>query len=89
VWNYSSSLGTEVSLKDFRRNLHIEVYNEAGQLALRYKVYRCWVSEYQALPDLDANANAVAIQHIKLENEGWERDADVPEPTEPTLGAAG
>ena len=53
------------------------MYNEAGQLALAYKVFRCWVSEYQALPDLDANANAVAIQTIKLENEGWERDYDV------------
>ncbi|HWS55406.1 MAG TPA: phage tail protein [Pyrinomonadaceae bacterium] len=83
VWNFGSGLGSEVSLKDFRRNLTIEVYNEAGQLAIAYKVYRCWVSEYQALPDLDANANAVAIQHIKLENEGWERDYDVTEPTEP------
>jgi phage tail-like protein len=83
VWNYGS--GVEVSLKDFRRNLLIELYNEAGQLALRYKVYRCWVSEYQAMPDLDANANAVAIQHIKLENEGWERDYEVGEPTEPTF----
>ena len=59
---------------DFRKDIIIEVYNEAGQLALAYKVYRCWVSEYQALPELDANANAVAIQTIKLENEGWERD---------------
>lgn len=85
VWNVTSGQGTEVSLKDFRKNLIIEVYNEAGQLALAYKVYRCWVSEYQALPDLDANANAVAIQHIKLENEGWERDIVVQEPSEPTL----
>jgi phage tail-like protein len=85
VWNFGSGLGAEVSLKDFRRNLTIEVYNEAGQLAIAYKVYRCWVSEYQALPDLDANANAVAIQHVKLENEGWERDYDVAEPTEPTF----
>jgi phage tail-like protein len=68
--------------EDFRKDITIEVYNEAGQLALAYKLYRCWVSEYQSLPDLDANANAVAIQHIKLENEGWERDTDVPEPTE-------
>ena len=52
---------------------------------LAYKVYRCWVSEYQALPDLDANANAVAIQHIKLENEGIERDVEVPEPAEPSF----
>jgi phage tail-like protein len=83
VWNYGSGLGLEVSLKDFRKNIIIRVYNEAGQLAIAYKVYRCWVSEYQAMPDLDANANAVAIQHIKLENEGWERDYEVAEPTEP------
>ena len=85
VWNYGSGLGSEVSLLDFRKNVIIEVYNEAGQLALAYKVFRCWVSEWQALPDLDANANAVAIQHIKLENEGWERDLSVKEPKEPTL----
>lgn len=85
VWNYGSGLGSEVSLKDFRKDIIIELYNEAGQLVIRYKVYRCWVSEYQALPELDANANAVAIQTLKLENEGWERDDDVTEPTEPTL----
>lgn len=84
VWNFNGS-GGESSLKDFRKDLIIEMYNEAGQLALAYKVYRCWVSEYQALPDLDANANAVAIQHIKLENEGWERDVEVPEPSEPSF----
>ncbi len=83
VWNYGSGLGAEVSLKDFRKDIILEVYNEAGQLALAYKVYRCWVSDYQALPDLDANANAVAIQTLKLENEGWERDYDVVEPAEP------
>jgi phage tail-like protein len=85
VWNYGSGLGSEVSLKDFRKEIIIEVYNEAGQLAIAYKVYRCWVSEYQALPDLDANANAVAIQHLKLENEGWERDYEVTEPQEPSF----
>lgn len=85
VWNFGSGLGAEVSLKDFRKDLIIEVYNEAGQLALAFKVFRCWVSEYQALPDLDANANAVAIQSLKLENEGWERDYDVTEPTEPSF----
>jgi phage tail-like protein len=85
VWQVGAGLGAEVSLQDFRKDITIEVYNEAGQLALAYKVYRCWVSEYQALPDLDANANAVAIMHIKLENEGWERDQSVPEPTEPTF----
>src|ERR1700730_11722094 len=85
VWQLNAGLGSEVSLKTFRKDLLIEVYNEAGQVALTYKLYRCWVSEYQALPDLDANANAIAIQHIKLETEGWERDVSVPEPTEPTL----
>jgi len=85
VWNFGSGLGAEVSLQDFRKDLIIEVYNEAGQLALAYKVYRCWVSEYQAMPELDANANAVAIQTIKLENEGWERDYDVTEPSEPSF----
>jgi len=83
VWNYGSGLGAEVSLKDFRKDVIIEMYNEAGQVAVAYKVYRCWVSDFQALPDLDANANAVAIQSIKLENEGWERDYDVTEPDEP------
>jgi phage tail-like protein len=85
VWQIRAGLGAEVSLKDFRKDIIIEVYNEAGQLAIAYKVYRCWVSEFQALPDLDANANAVAIQHIKLENEGWERDQTVPEPQEPSF----
>jgi phage tail-like protein len=85
VWNYGSGLGAEVSLKDFRKEVIIEVYNEAGQLAISYKVYRAWVSEFQALPDLDANANAVAIQTLKLENEGWERDYEVGEPTEPSF----
>ena len=85
VWNYGSGLGAEVSLKDFRKDIIIEVYNEAGQKVLAYKVYRCWVSDYQALADLDANANAVAIQSIKLENEGWERDFEVVEPAEPSF----
>jgi len=71
-----------MSLLHFRKNIIIDVFNEAGQLALSYHVYRCWVSEFQALPELDANANAVMIQQIKLENEGWERDKQVPEPTE-------
>jgi len=85
VWNFGSGLGSEVSLKDFRKDIQIEFYNEAGQLAITYNIFRCWVSEYQALPDLDANANAVAIQTLKLENEGWERDLAVTEPTEPSF----
>ncbi len=84
VWNLGAGLGSEVSLKDFRKDITIELYNEAGQLVIAYKVFRCWVSEYQALPDLDADANAVAIEHIKLENEGWARDTSVQEPVEPS-----
>ena len=80
VWNFGSGLGAEVSLKDFRKDVIIEVYNEAGQLSIAYKVFRCWVSEYQSLPELDASANAVAIQTLKLENEGWERDYEVTNP---------
>ena len=85
VWNFGSGLGAEVSLKDFRKDIIIELYNEAGQLVIAYKVFRCWVSDYQAQADLDANANAVLIQTLKLENEGWERDVAVVEPAEPTL----
>ncbi|OUC11743.1 MAG: phage tail protein [Alkalinema sp. CACIAM 70d] len=85
VWNYGSGLGAEVSLKDFRKDIIIEMYNEAGQLAIAYKVFRCWVSEFTAQPELDANANAVAIQSIQLQNEGWERDYDVAEPSEPSF----
>jgi phage tail-like protein len=76
-------LGAEVSLKDFRKDIIIELYNEAGQLAIAYKVYRCWPSEYQAMPELDASGNAVAIQTLKLANEGWERDYEAGEPDEP------
>lgn len=84
VWDFGSGPDAGVAFKDFRKDIIIEVYNEAGQLALAYKVYRCWVSELRAMPDLDANANAVGIQTIKLENEGWERDYDVPKPVEPS-----
>lgn len=80
VWHPGSGLGSKASSKDFRKDIVVELYNEAGRLALAYKVFRCWVSEYQARADLDGSANAVLIQHLKLENEGWERDTDVPEP---------
>ncbi|MGB6691945.1 MAG: phage tail protein [Terracidiphilus sp.] len=82
VWQVGAGLGAEVSLADFRKDVILDFYNEAGQLAISYKIYRAWVSEYLALPDLDANANAVAIQHIVLENEGFERDTSVQEPKE-------
>lgn len=91
VWDYANAQAgpeqrtQEVSLKDFRKDIIIDLFNEAGQKVISYHIYRCWVSEFQALPDLDANANAVAIQHIKLENEGWQRDQAVKEPQEPTF----
>ena len=89
VWDYDNAQAAsdqrtqEMSLKDFRKDVIIDMFNEAGQKVLSYYVYRAWVSEYQALPELDANANAVAIQTIKLENEGWDLDPDVKEPSEP------
>jgi len=84
IWNISGGLGAESSLKDFRKDIMIELMNEAGQVVIAYAVYRCWVSEFHALPELDANANAIAIQSIKLENEGWEQIVLV-ESAEPTL----
>jgi len=70
------------SLKNLRREISIELLNEEGQPVHKYIVHRCWVSEFQALPDLDAGGNAVALEHIKLENEGWEKDTSLTEPTE-------
>jgi phage tail-like protein len=87
VWNFGAGLGSEVSLKDFRKDIIIELCNEAGALAIAYKIFRCWVSEYQSISDCDANANAVSIQTLKLENEGWQRDDEVSEPTEPSFTA--
>ena len=71
-----------VSLKDLRRQVRIDLHNEAGQPVYRYILHRCWVSEYQALPDLDAGANAIALEHIKLAHEGWEQDLSLAEPAE-------
>jgi len=84
VWKLGAGPGAEVALADFRKEIIIDFFNEAGQKVLSYRVHRCWVSEYQAVPDLDANADAVAIEMIKLENEGWERDLSVVEPLEPS-----
>jgi phage tail-like protein len=86
VWDFSAGLGAETSLRDFRKDIVVELYNEAGQLVIAYRLFRCWVSEFQAQADLDANATAaVLIEHLKVENEGWERDPQVNEPAEPTL----
>ncbi len=85
VWLVNQGLGREVSLKDFRKDIVIQLLNEAGQVAIAYKIFRAWVSECQVVSELDANANAVAIESLKLECEGWERDAEIPEPEEPSF----
>lgn len=85
VSSLGAKAGEEASLKDFRKDVVLELYNEAGQLVMAYKVFRCWPSRFEALPDLNANAGAVAIQTLVLENEGWERDYDLPEPAEPSF----
>lgn len=93
VWSYTNSLkgnfpgsNQVVSLKDFRKDVIVlHMFNEAGQLAISYNIYRCWVSSYEATPELDSIGNAVAIQSLTLENEGWERDNSVTEPSEPSF----
>ncbi|MBZ0286430.1 MAG: phage tail protein [Anaerolineae bacterium] len=80
VHNYQGD--ASMSLRSFRKDIVIDVFNLQGAKVLSYKVYRCWVSEYQAMAELDASGNAVLIQTIKLENEGWERDTSVTEPAE-------
>jgi phage tail-like protein len=79
---YNTDGDAAISLNKFRKDLIIELLNEQGVTAKAYKVYRCWVSEYQSLPELDANAHAIAIERMVLQNEGWERDTSVPEPTQ-------
>jgi phage tail-like protein len=79
---YSTDGDAAISLRNFRKDLIFELLNEQGTVAKAYKLYRCWVSEYQAIPEVDANANAVAIESMVLQNEGWERDLAVSEPTE-------
>ena len=86
TWRLGGGAGQEVSLKDFRKDLVIELYNESGQLVIAYRIFRAWVSEYQALPALDANSSIVAILSITLQIEGWERDMDVAEPAETSTG---
>ncbi len=91
VWDYSNSLKGDdnsnqlVSLKDFRKDIILEVQNEAGQKVIAYNIYRCWVSEWHAVPELDSMGNLIAIQSITLQNEGWERDTSVTEPEEPSF----
>ncbi len=86
VWDHRSSLAADSSLKDSRRDVILERYNEAGQLVVTHTIYRAWVSEYEALPDLDANGNAVVIETLRLENEGSRRNDNVADPDEPRTG---
>lgn len=79
---YNTDGDAAISLKNFRKDIIIELLNEQGNVAKAYRIYRCWVSEYTALPELDANGNAMAIESMVLQNEGWERDTEVPEPEE-------
>jgi len=73
-----AGMNSAAPTSNFRKDIVVDLFDEKGKKVLSYKVFRCWVSEYQALPDLDAAAKTVLIQHIKLENEGWERDITVP-----------
>ena len=86
VWKSGAAQGLEMSLKDFRKDVRIELLNEAGQQVMAWQVFRCWPSTFTALAELDANAAAVAIESLVLENEGWARDVDVTEPVEPSTG---
>lgn len=88
VWNFGGGLGAEVSLGDFRKDIILELYNEAGQLAKSWKIFRCWPSEYVAIDELNSNGEpTVAIESITLQHEGWQRDLEVVEPTEPKFTA--
>jgi phage tail-like protein len=80
--NLVHSLTSPIALASFRKDIAVDVFNEAGQKVLSYQLFRCWVSEYQALPQLDAGTAAIAIETIKIENEGWSRDESVKEPAE-------
>jgi phage tail-like protein len=85
VWNLGANAGSEVSLADFRKDITIELHNEAGQTVMAFQVFRCWPSEYVGLSELHANADSVAFESLKLEHEGWERDQAVVEPQEPSF----
>lgn len=89
VWNFGAGMGSEVSLADFRKDIIIHLSNEARQLVMAYKVYRCWPSEYVALSELDANGGSVAFESLVLQHEGWERDYEVTEPSEPAYDEPG
>ncbi len=96
-WNYSNANSTQQTAKtnqdvattDFRKDIILELYNEAGQRVLAYNILRCWVSEFHALTELDGTGNTVVIQALQLENEGWERDDSAGESVEPSQPGSG
>ena len=77
----TQKLGTQVNLPTFRKPMQIELYNQQGVIVQRYNLYQCWPSEYTALPDLNSEANTVALASLTIEHEGWERDTSVTAPT--------
>jgi phage tail-like protein len=91
MWYYpnTAALGQQVSLADFRKNIQLELYNQAGQLVVRYNLYYCWPSQFTALPELASDANAVALASLTLEHEGWDRDTSVTAPTLPSFTQPG
>ena len=89
TWNFGGGLGSEASLQDFRKDIFIDLLNEAGQKVMSFHVYRCWPSEYVALGDMDALDACVAHEKITLQNEGWARDYTVTEPKEPSFSGSG
>lgn len=87
VWDYpnSSQLGKEVSLADYRKDITIDLLNEAGQVVMTWNVHKCWVSEFMAIPELDSSGTAIAIRSMTLQNEGWFRDGSITTPDEPSF----
>lgn len=87
IWYYPNTgkLGQEVSLADFRKDINIVLYNTAGQAVMSYYVFNCWPSEYHAVPELDSGGNAVAIESLTLQNEGWTRDDSLKPPALPSF----
>jgi phage tail-like protein len=78
VWNESAPM----SLKNFRKEVVVEVQNEQGATVLAYRLHRAWPSEYVGIGELDAEGNTTLLETLVLEHEGWERDTAVSEPVE-------
>ena len=75
---------SRVALETVHKGIALDVYDEMGRIALVCRIWRCWVSEFLGMQDLKANPNALPIQLITLETEGWERVNNVKEASEPS-----